>query len=436
MRKLKQSLLVIALLAVSAWSFAAGKTEEKTGTAPAADKNITLTIAASQNWLKEIDREISKDFTAETGIKIDIQVNPDDQYPAILQTKMNTGETPDIFYYSAGLTLKKLPLDKVLDLSQEPWAKRMKDWAVKGSTIDGRLVALNLWSVDGWAFVYNTALFDKLGLKAPTNYSELLAVCETIKKNGVVPIYELVGDMWHTPLYLNQAAADASMNNPGLYEKLNTNKAKFAEIKEFQLCVSRMKEMADKGYLGETYMSNTWTNAIEAVGTGKYAMFLGYTSWQNEVARDYPQSGANNFKMFPSPLGVEGTAKSFATSAGGTVALINKDSKNVEAAKKYFEYRTRPEVLKKYYDQRPDLNSNPSFPEVEAKPTVGLSSISKQVNNNFLADAQAGVLFYDLMPIGEEMQSMFAGVITPEQALKNIDAYRAKIGKSAGITGF
>jgi raffinose/stachyose/melibiose transport system substrate-binding protein len=197
-----------------------------------------------------------------------------------------------------------------------------------------------------------------------------------------------------------------------------------------------MKEMADKGYLGETYMSNTWTNAIEAVGTGKYAMFFGYTSWQNEVARDYPQSGANNFKMFPSPLGVEGTAKSFATSAGGTVALINKDSKNVEAAKKYFEYRTRPEVLKKYYDQRADLNSNPSFPEVEAKPTVGLSSISKQVNNNFLADAQAGVLFYDLMPIGEEMQSMFAGVITPEQALKNIDAYRAKIGKSAGITGF
>lgn len=436
MKQWKHWGIAVLLVVTAAWSFAAGKKETPAGGTAQPAKEITLTIAASQNWLKDIDREIAKDFTAETGIKIDIQVNPDDQYPAILQTKMNTGETPDIFYYNAGLTLKKLPLDKALDLTTEPWAKRMKDWAVNGATIDGRLVALNLWSVDGWAFVYNTALFDKLGLKAPNSYDELLNVCEVIKKNGVTPIYEIVGDMWHTPLYINQAAADANLNNPGLYDRLNTNKAKFADVREFQLCIARMKELADKGYLGETFMSNTWTNGTEALGTGKYAMMLGYTSWQSEVARDYPDSKAENFKMFASPLAVEGTAKCFATSAGGIVALIYKDGRNVEAARKYFEYRTRPEVLKKYYDQRPDINANPAFPEVEAKPTMGLKSISAQVNNNFLPDAQTGLLFFDLMPVGEEIQSMFAGVITPDQVLKNIDVYRAKMGKAAGISGF
>jgi len=419
------------ILVLTSALFAAGTQES----ADEPRKNVTLTIAASQNWIKDIDREIAEDFTNETGIKIDYQVNPDNQYPQILQTKINTGEAPDVFYYPSGLSLKQLPLSKVLDLSSEPWAGRMKNWAVNGATIDDRLVALNIWAVDGWAFVYNTAIFDNLGLVTPNNFEELLAVCEVIAANGITPIYEIVGDLWHAPLYLNQAIAEASVGDSDLYNKLNTNQIALSEIDSLKNSLDQLSILADKGYLGETYMSNTWTNATEAMGTGAYAMFLGYTSWQNEVVNDYPEANAENWKMFASPLGADGEVKSFGTSSGGIVALIS-DGPNAEEAKMFFEYRTRPEVLKKFYAERPDLSSNPSFPEVPASPTKGLESIIEHVDGNFMLDAQGGVLYFELMAYGSEIQALLSGAITSSEALANMDKYRRNIGKSAGQEGF
>ena len=396
---------------------------------------VTLTVAASQNWVKDIDREIAADFKAETGITIDYQVNPDDQYLQILKTKLNTGEAPDVFMWAAGLEMLQLPLDKLLDLSNEPWAAREKEWAKATTTFDGKLLALNTWSIDGWGFVYNDKIFDKYGLKAPKSYTELLEVCRVLDANGIVPIYEIPIDLWHTQLFLNEIAAQAHERDPDLYDNLNTNKMKFADVEEFVLCLEQLKELADKGYFGETFMSDTWTRATEALGTGKYAMFLGYTSWQMEVLRDYPDSVAENYRMFPSPIGAKGNTTVFGTSAGGVVQVAIKDGENVDAVRQWFNYKTRPDVLNKYYAMRDDLG-NPSFPEVQKEPTVGLASMTEAVNGNFKPDGATGILFWDMMGNGAEIQSLLVGAITPRQVLANIDANRAKTAKAAGIAGF
>jgi len=427
------SVLMISFLILGV--FANGQQENGDNSSDKPYSGTTLTIASSQNWIKDIDREIAEDFTAETGIIVDYQVNPDSQYPQILQTKIITGEGTDIFYSQAGLALKKLPLNKVLDLSNEPWVKRMKQWAVNGATIDGRMLGLNLWSVDGWAFVYNTQLFDELNLEAPNNFEELLVVCEVIKNHGVNPIYEIVGDMWHAPMLLNQVLGAESDKEEGLYDKLNTNQKKLSDIPGMTLALEQLKTLADKGYLGETYMSNTWTNATEAMGTSQYAMFLGYTSWQNEVVKNYPDSGAEEWKMFASPLGTNENTEVFATSAGGIISLIT-DGPNAEAAKLFFEYRTRPEVLKKFYAARPDVNGNPAFTGVDGNPSQSLVSITEQVDGNFKLDAQGGMLYFDQMAYGSEIQGFLAGAYSAEEALANMDKYRFDIGKSAGQEGF
>ncbi len=417
----------VILLAGAASLVAEGKSES--------GKPVTITIAASQNWIKDIDREIAEDFKSETGITIDYQVNPDDQYLQILKTKLNTGEAPDVFMWAAGLEMLQLPLDKLLDLSNEPWAAREKEWAKATTTFDGKLLALNTWSIDGWGFVYNDQIFDRYNLEPPRTYDELLNVCEVLASNGIIQIYEIPIDLWHTQLFLDEIAAQAHERIPDLYEKLNTNQMKFADVEEFRLALEQIKELAAKGYFGETYMSDTWTRATEALGTGKYAMFLGYTSWQMEVLRDYPDSGAEGFKMFPSPIGAIGETTVFGTSAGGVVQMAVKDGDHVEAVRQWFNYKTRPDVLNKFYSMRDDLG-NPSFPEVEKRPTVGLSSMTDMVNGNFQPDGSTGILFWDMMSNGAEVQSVLVGAITPEEALANIDANRARTAKAAGIKGF
>jgi raffinose/stachyose/melibiose transport system substrate-binding protein len=153
----------------------------------AAARPIVITVGASQNWITDADRAIAADFEKETGIKVDFHVNPDSQYYDIIRTKINTGEAPDVIMAHAGLTLLKLPQDMLLDLQAEPWVRRLKDWARAGASVDGRLVALNTWSVGGWGVVYDPALFRKLGVSAPRDYGGLLEVCAAIAATGMVP---------------------------------------------------------------------------------------------------------------------------------------------------------------------------------------------------------------------------------------------------------
>ncbi len=423
------ALAAVLCIGLACAAFGGPQTEK-----PAA-KPTVITVGASQNWITDADRTIAADFEKETGIKVDFQVNPDNQYYDIIRTKINTGEAPDVIMAHAGLTLLKLPQDILLDLSGEPWAKRLKDWARAGASVNGKLVALNTWSVDGWAVQYDPALFDKLGLSVPRSYDDFLKVCAAVKAAGIVPIYEWPIDLWHTPLWLNAATAEANLNHPGLYDKLNKNQAKFADVPEFQLVVTQLKDLADKGYFGPTLMTDTWQHAIEAVGTGKYAMELVYTSFQNEVANAYPDSNAKNYRMFPSPLGAIGQMKTFATSAGGVVQTVNAKSKNIAAVKQWFGYRSRPDVLKKYYDMSPTLAA-PSFPEIADKALSNLTSITAAVSGKLALDGESAVLYFDKENIGPAFQSLFLGKMTPLQVLQEWDKHRAEVGKAAGMTGF
>ena len=58
---------------------------------------MTLTVASSANWTKDIDKSLAEQFTEETGIKVEFQLTPDDQYSNVLKAKLSTGEGPDVF---------------------------------------------------------------------------------------------------------------------------------------------------------------------------------------------------------------------------------------------------------------------------------------------------------------------------------------------------
>ena len=96
----------------------AAKPEE---TEAAKKKDVTLTYVVSQNWVNKgsnVDDELNKKFEEETGIKIDMQVIPDDQYVNVLKTKLGTGEVPDIFMVSGGVGAQKFMPEKYFaDLS-------------------------------------------------------------------------------------------------------------------------------------------------------------------------------------------------------------------------------------------------------------------------------------------------------------------------------
>ena len=400
------------------------------GTAGAfAASDVTLTVGASQNWIKDIDRDLAQKFTAQTGVKIDFQVNPDDQYENIIKTKLATNEAPDILYVGAGVTMQNYQPEKYfLDLSNMAWVPRMQDWAINGAKVNGTLYGFNTWSVDGSAILYNTAIFEKYNLSAPANFEELKAVCKVLLDNGVQPIYDNAKDNWHISWWPNQLSSVMEKENPGYAELLNTGKLKFSDSPGMLQAMKDYKELYDLGYLGKNALANEWTPGYEVMGTGKAAMIMTYTTYQNEVAQQYPESGAEKWAMFPVLVGGCNTAD---FSAGGIVRCVNKATKYAKEIEQYFNFLAEDDNIKAFYSARPDLGQ-PSVKGIEVRPlSNGYNTFSAYAKNGSNIVINQAVRFWNEAVIGKAMQDMLAGSITPEECLQVIDADRIQSIESA-----
>ena len=89
-----------------------------------ADEGVTITYMASQDWVQDAEMELAEKFTEKTGIKVDFQIIPSDQYTTLLMTKLQTGEQLDLFGSQAGKSdiVTQLNVEKnAVDLSGEAW---------------------------------------------------------------------------------------------------------------------------------------------------------------------------------------------------------------------------------------------------------------------------------------------------------------------------
>ncbi len=203
-------------------------------TAAPTKSDVTLTYMASQDWIMDAEMELGKKFEEQTGIHIDYQIIPSDQYFNVLQTKLNSGEATDIFGGQSGVSDLKLQYDvekNAVDLSAEPWAKLEDPLVAAQSTVDGKLYGLTYWDTLGtsWVVNYNKAIFDKYSLSEPKTYAEFKDLCQKLKDNGVQPLFEPISDGWHHVLWFPELGPRYEEVTPGLADQLNANKATFAD---------------------------------------------------------------------------------------------------------------------------------------------------------------------------------------------------------------
>ena len=197
----------------------------------AADDDITLTFMASQDWIQDAEMELGEKFTEQTGIKVDYQIVPSDQYESLLMTKLNTGECTDLFggQSSQFSIVSQFNVEKnAVDLSGESWAANVEPAAAFELSVDGKLYGQPIQDVSAvWAVAYNRAVFEELGLQIPTNYAEFCSVCDALLEADIIPIYECVSDGWHHVCWTEKAIA-ATAADPDYPDKLNSNTATLA----------------------------------------------------------------------------------------------------------------------------------------------------------------------------------------------------------------
>lgn len=386
-----------------------------------ADDGVTITIAASAGWVKDIDKELAEKYEEQSGNTIEWQISPDDQYENVLNSKLAVGEGADIFYIRSGVTINKYQPDKyMMDLSDQEWVSRYNDWALEGTTYNDKVVQFQTWSVDGWGILYNKAIFEDAGItEIPSDYASFKDACDKILAIGKTPIYEPDAAQWHLGTWLGALTTQTDADNPGFYDGLNDNSQVLAGQEGLITALNQMMELNEAGYFGDDFMANTWEDMVAKMASGDYAMGVVYTTFPAEVEAYDSSITSDSWGMFPIPLNDNQT---FGVSAGGIGRCVNKDTEVADAVLDYLNFLSQPENLTAYYDARLDLGPC-SFTDIPGNVPASYEDVLSHSSGTGLT-AEDGILYWDNTQVGNLMQAMFLGGSTAEDVLTGIDDLR------------
>lgn len=404
--------------------------------APAAQEQekVTLTYMASQGWIKDAELELAKKFEEETGIHVDYQIIPADQYFSLLKTKLNSGEATDIFGGQSGKTDLQVQYDvekNAVDLSGEEWVSRHEPLSLDMVSLNGKVYGAEIWDTiasNYFTVVYNKDIFEQQGLEVPGTYAEFKDVCQKLLDAGINPIYEPISDGWHHVLWFPMVGPRFEEANPGLADQLNANTTKFAEVPIMQDAMTELNELYEMGCFGDNALSDAFSDTNAKLASGEYAMSVTTLTAPVSIETDYPDVPAQTFGFFPMPLADNTLAPAH---PAGPSKFIYSGSPHVEQAKQYLAFLTQPENLQYLLDNTPDFAAL-NFSGLQAKwtpeqqaflDTFPAKSIVYQDAVNYLNP--------QWMDIGKDMVGMFTGTMTPEDVLASIDQRRADMAATA-----
>ena len=174
-------------------------------------------------------------YKADTGVNLEITVLQTD-YRAVLTSKINSGDIPDIFMSSAYAD-NSTYRDYVYDLSNESFMDKIEPAVLTGVTVDGKIIGYP-FLVQSHSFIYNKAIFRDLGLEPPTTISELEDVAKKLEAADIQPFATGFKEYWVLPQTAWQVLAPYIPVNYGGFEAfvngLNSNSLDFADVPEME----------------------------------------------------------------------------------------------------------------------------------------------------------------------------------------------------------
>ena len=411
------SFLMMAILLVS---FAGNVVAEE-------KKDVTLSFMASQDWIWDPEYKLIEQFTAETGIKVDFQIVPSDQYFNLLMTRLNNGECTDLFGYQSNRfdNISQINAEKnCVDLSDQEWVTRLAPHIVPDLSVNGKVYGQPINDLSAtWAMAYNKNIFADLNLEIPTTWDEFIAVCEAIKTAGITPVYESVQDGWHHTLWFTELCVQIEEDFPGTAAKLSNNEITFADNEQMILMLNQYNDMVKAGYWGDEvqYMSNMYVDTARSILSGEYAMTVYQQGLGGEIQAIDPSFDIEDIGYFVIPLGDNQVINA---NPSGPTRMIYSGSKHIEEAKMYLEWMARAESIDAMIDGVPKFNTLQYEGAKDKYPDSVREFFARYEKTGVVYQVAVSYVNPQWYEIGKEMTALLTGQQTVEGMLKAIDKNR------------
>jgi raffinose/stachyose/melibiose transport system substrate-binding protein len=357
--KIKYSFLIASLSIVS--FLTACSSSSSTGASPAATAASTAASTAAAttsatpvtlsflHWRGEdvnsLNGIIAKFQAENPNIKVEMQTMPSEQYQSTAQAKLADGSVGDVFTTFPGAQFEALAKAGLFsDLSSEKFLSNFNDTLIQVGKKDGKQVAVPYQLVYNDP-IYNVKLFQKFNLTPPKDWAGFLALCETLKKNGIIPIAFAGADIgpgqfMNTMVMNNQPSTD-------IFTKVEAGQAKLTD--EFWVkTLTQIKELNDKGYLQQDALG-TKDAAAGALFIQEKAAILASGSYQ--LAQNKKQNPNLEQKLL-APITVAADQAKFEGVHTSTFMLaVNSKSKHPAEAKKFIEFLSKKDIAATYANE-------------------------------------------------------------------------------------
>lgn len=360
---------------------------------------------------------------ANPNIKVEYNYTENEAYKTKLQVAMLGGAGPDIFFNWGGETQaiysrEGLLYDLTKAVGNDYWG--LSKGLFSNHTLNGKIYGIPFFPTVNTVW-YNKKIFAKYGITPPKTWSELLTVCEKLKKEGVTPFSVGGKDSWtilHAFMYMADRTAGAK-----LYQDAKAGKARFddpAFVKSFGMLDTLVK----KGYFPPDALNLSWGDSIQLMMQDKAAMMaMGnwlYTALTDENKVDFDKW---DFFTYPSVEGGKGDVKSILGAADGY--SINKACKNPEAAIKLLKFLSRKENGAERFVKSSSLAALAS-PYMDDNTLPQMKKIA-----DVLANASSLTLWWDqdipasmTQSLLQGLQEILAGAKTPQQVATAMEKAR------------
>lgn len=397
---------------------------------------VELTLWAAQTSNK-IPAKVVEAFEAATGAKVKVDTIPDN-YESNVQTKIATGDTPDImFWQPATSTLAGfVAQDKLQNLKDMPWMDDYADGiANAGGTYDGERYAALISSPDVEGIYYNKKVFEAAGItELPKNWAEFIATAEKIKAANVPglvsPLFEMAGDQWGTQWAVNVQLAEAAKD--GLWDRINTGKDSF-EGADVLGAIKEYKSMFDKGLYNADAGSATFDDQTSALWEGKTAMIIqanGAFGPIAALAKNDKKALDDTIGFFP--ISKDGNIGTSIPQQTGGIVLFNTGDATREAAARQFLHFWMTDGYAEFVKDQNIVSVLKSVPSPDSVPQALLDSAASLANAEGSMQSQA-IANPDLYL---NLANMVNGTMTPEEAAKATQDQFAELAKAQGAEGF
>ena len=190
--------------------------------------------------------------------------------------------------------------------------------------------------------LYNREMFQEHGWEIPATWDELMALCEEIQSEGILPFYFGFKDIWTCLAPWNAIAVDLAPAD--VCQQVNSGSTKFSD--EYREVAEKMLQLLDYGEEGP--FAYDYNSACTAFANGESAMYTIGSYAVPQIKSVNPDMDIDSFVM-PASNDKDGNTLN---SGVDLQFCVTQDCPNKEAAYEVIDFLLDDENLQSYLDDQ------------------------------------------------------------------------------------